>query len=122
MPAPGYINIEYIFYRIFLFTRESYFFIINLPWTKIHFWAQVIAAILIFFFVAGIIYNLAKIFRLKPKKHEEFWAPCNFAQPTGFEPAISAVTGQRFKPTKLRLHEFTLLQNSLYDNFDIPTL
>ena len=30
----------------------------------------------------------------------------NFAQPTGFEPAISAVTGQRFKPAKLRLHDF----------------
>jgi hypothetical protein len=26
------------------------------------------------------------------------------AQPTGFEPAISAVTGRRFEPAKLRLH------------------
>ena len=41
---------------------------------------------------------------------------------TGFEPAISSVTGTRFKPAKLRLHEFTLLQNSFYDNSDVPTL
>ena len=27
-----------------------------------------------------------------------------FARTTGFEPAISAVTGQRFKPAKLRPH------------------
>ena len=28
------------------------------------------------------------------------------AQPMGFEPTISAVTGRRFKPAKLRLHNF----------------
>jgi len=72
MPTPGYVNIEYIFYRVFLFVRESYFFIINLPWTKIHFWAQVIAAILVVLFIIGIIYNLSHILRLKPKQREEF--------------------------------------------------
>ncbi len=71
MGPENYVNIEYIFYQIFLFTKKSYFFVINLPWISIYFWGRIISAIIVFLFVVGVIYNLVSIFRLKPREREE---------------------------------------------------
>jgi len=62
--------LEYMLYRAFPFLRKTYFFIINMPWTKIIFWAQIIAAVLILIFIAGIVYNLIGISRSKNKEEE----------------------------------------------------
>ena len=61
---------EYLLYQALLFLRKTYFFIINMPWTKIIFWAQIIAAVLILIFIAGIVYNLIGTSRSKNKEEE----------------------------------------------------
>lgn len=63
-----YLNIEYFFYQIIIFLEKSYFFVMNMPWTKIYFWAQLIAAIIVAFLIAGIIHNIVKINRLRIKR------------------------------------------------------
>lgn len=63
-----YLNIEYFFYQIIIFLKKSYFFVMNMPWTKVYFWAQLIAVILVVFLIAGIIHNIVKINRLRIKR------------------------------------------------------
>ncbi|MDP3052138.1 MAG: hypothetical protein Q8N42_01385 [bacterium] len=72
MGPENYVNIEYVFYQFFLFIKESYFFIINMPWASVYFWGRIISAIIVFLFTVGIIYNLTGIAHLKPKEREEF--------------------------------------------------
>jgi uncharacterized membrane protein len=68
----NYSNVlDYLFYLIFLFLRNVYLFIINLPWTEILFWARIIAVIIVVLCIIGIIYNLIGISRAKNKKREE---------------------------------------------------
>lgn len=71
MPAPTYINIEYFFYKAFIFLKKAYLFAINMPWHSIIFWAKIISAIIVILFVAGVIYNLVGIVRARKKKKEE---------------------------------------------------
>ncbi len=70
MPAPTYINIEYIFYRAYIFFKNVYFFVLHLPWTSIYFWARIISVIIVMLLIAGIIYNLVGIVRSMKKKEE----------------------------------------------------
>jgi hypothetical protein len=66
-----YLNLEYFYYKIFLFLKKSYFFIVNFSWPKIAYWLEPIATILIIIFAIGIIYNLIGIYRTIKKKKEE---------------------------------------------------
>jgi len=66
-----YLNLEYFFYNFSLLFKKSYLFLINLPWPKILSQSKTIAAVLIFLFVVGIIYNLRGIIRARKKKPEE---------------------------------------------------
>ena len=69
MPAPTYINIEYIFYKTFIFLKNAYFFMIHIPWSKVVSWGSIIGGIIIIAFIAGIIYNLTGIYRIR--KHSK---------------------------------------------------
>ena len=65
MPAPTYINIEYIFYKTFIFLKNAYFFVICIPWPKVVSWGHIIGGIIVVVFIAGIIYNLIGIYRIR---------------------------------------------------------
>lgn len=73
MPEPTYINVnvEYVFYKTFIFLKKSYLFFMNINWPNIFSWAKIIAAIIIILFVAGIVYNLIGIYRVRKKEEEE---------------------------------------------------
>ncbi len=62
------LNFDYLFYRIFTFFKNSYSFVINIPWERIHFWVQIIAGVVALVFIVGIIRNIVKINNLKVKK------------------------------------------------------
>jgi len=74
MPAPTYINIEYFFYKTFIFLKNVYFFVIRIPWLKVVSWGNIIGGIIVIIFVSGVIYNLIGIYRVRKhiKEHSEF--------------------------------------------------
>ena len=45
--------------------------------------------------------------QLTPYKNKALYGACRSADPTGFEPAVSSVTGRRFKPAKLRVQLYS---------------
>ncbi len=72
MPEPNYINIEYFFYKAFIYAQEVYFFVMNLHWSSIYFWAKIVSVAITVLFIIGIIYNLVGIARARKKETEEF--------------------------------------------------
>jgi len=68
----NYSNVlDYLFYLIFLFFRNVYLFIVNLPWLEIYSLAKIIAAIIVILFSIGTIHNLIGINKSRKRKIEE---------------------------------------------------
>ncbi len=65
MPTPTYINIEYLFYKTFIFFKDAYLFVVNIPWSKVVSWGNLIGGIIVIAFVAAIIYNLVGIYKIR---------------------------------------------------------
>ena len=66
---PTYLNLEYLFYKVFQFLNSIYeFFVTNDVLNKIYFWATIIFSLAAIFFIAIIIYSLI---RIREIHHEE---------------------------------------------------
>lgn len=65
MPAPIYINIEYFFYKAFIFLKNAYLFVAHIPWPKVISWGNIIGGIIVVAFILGIAYNLIGIYRIR---------------------------------------------------------
>ncbi len=65
MPPPVFIDINYFFYQIYHFFIDSYFFIVNLPWSNVASYLKTIGIFILLLAIIGIIYNLTRISQLR---------------------------------------------------------
>lgn len=72
LPDPTYLNIDYLFYKVYQFFQSVYEFIIsNDVFSQFYFWAKIIFSIAAIFFIAVIIYSIIMGHEVHHKEKEQ---------------------------------------------------